>query len=133
MEPMLGAYWTKKLASLFLDDILTAKRIPPGSVNVRPWGKEVLICFMRIGNEDSAERYRVNERGNTIWVPGDSWFSCHYHPKDYDGHAKQGKDLRARVVTMILAHDFKLKRENVRASPTDELCTDYFSEYMRKT
>ena len=132
MDAMLGLYWAKRLTDLFLEDIIVAKRTPPGSIDVRPWGDEILIHFRRLGSDDTAEKYRISREGSTIWVPGDSWFPHVYHPKDHDGHCRQGKDLRGRVATMLMANDFRLKRENVKSHPEDELDIDYFSEYVRK-
>ncbi len=131
MEPMSGAYWAKNLTGLFLDDILSAKRTPPGFVEVRPGGSIIWICFHRIGGDQvTAEKYRVSDAGNAVWVPGDSWFSSVYHPKDYDGRCRQGKGLRERVVNLITAGGFRLKRENVKYSRTAE-GNDYASKYVR--
>lgn len=131
MEPSFGLFWARRLTDLFLEDMLIAKRTPPGLVDVRPQGENILICFHRISDDiHTAEKYRVNEPGTTIWVPGDTFFLCTYHPKDYEGHARDGKDLRERVATMIMAHGFKLKRENVKYRLGSD--TDYVSEYVRK-
>jgi len=131
----LAPYWTRKLVHLFLDEMVNSESTPKPSLEVRLREGTTLISFHRLpsaGDLYNAENYRVDNTGEAIWVPGDSFFPPHYGPHDLSGWTKQGMEMRGRVVTMLKENNFERAKENVmHLAPISD--ADYVTLYTRKS